>query len=213
MCARSRLALPVNILLAQCGYCKQMGTGTTVFFRSFSRHRARRLLPALCADERGATILEFAFVAAPLMALLMAILVTSTVYFAQQGLETATEATARVLMTGTAQSGSYSAAQFKQAACKALPPYMTCANLLIDVQSASSFSSISTAPPTITFDNNGNVTNSFSYSPGNAGDIVVIRLMYIWKVPTGPLGFNVATLGNGRRLLMATSVAKTEPFS
>jgi Flp pilus assembly protein TadG len=175
--------------------------------------RARRGARALIADQRGATILEFAFVAAPLMALLMAILVTSTVYFAQEGLETATEATSRVLMTGQAQSGGYSAAQFKQAACNALPPFMNCANLLVDVESANSFSAIDTAAPAITFDSHGNVSNNFAYTPGNAGDIVVIRLMYIWKVPTGPLGFNLATLGNGQRLLMATSVAKTEPFS
>lgn len=168
---------------------------------------------ALIADQRGGTIIEFAFVAAPLMALLMAIVVTSTVYFAQAGLETATEAAARVLMTGTAQSGGFSAAQMKQAACKGLPPFMSCANLMVDVQSASSFSAINTSAPTLTFDKNGNVSNSFAYSPGNAGDIVIIRLLYIWKLPTGPLGFNLATLGNGQRLLMATSVAKTEPFS
>ncbi|CAN5407388.1 pilus assembly protein [soil metagenome] len=180
---------------------------------SLAACRARRDGRALLADQRGATIVEFAFVAAPLIALLMAILVTSTVYFAQEGLETATEATSRVLMTGQAQSGGYSATQFKQVACNALPSFMNCANLLVDVESASSFSAVNTAAPTITFDSHGNVSNSFAYTPGNAGDIVVIRLMYIWKVPTGPLGFNLATLGNGQRLLMATSVAKTEPFS
>ena len=185
-----------------------MGRGKSVPERS-----RRRSLRTLVADRRGATIIEFAFVAAPLMALLMAILVTSTVYFAQEGLETATEATARVVMTGTAQSGGYTASQFKQAACNALPSFMSCANLMVDVQSASSFGAINTAAPTITFDSHGNVSNSFAYVPGNAGDIVIIRLLYIWKVPTGPLGFNVATLGNGQRLLMTTSVAKTEPFS
>jgi Flp pilus assembly protein TadG len=144
---------------------------------------------------------------------LIAIVVTSTVYFAQAGLETATEAASRVLMTGTAQSGGFSASQMKQAACNGLPPFMSCANLMVDVQSAGSFSAINTATPTITFDSHGNVSNSFVYAPGNAGDIVIIRLLYIWKLPTGPLGFNLATLGNGQRLLMATSVAKTEPFS
>lgn len=174
-------------------------------------HRRQRV-SRLITDQRGATMIEFAFVAAPLMALLMANVVTSTVYFAQQGLETAAEATARVVMTGQAQSGGFSAAQLKQTACTALPPFLTCANLLVDVQSAGTFSGVGTAPPTITYDSNGNVSNNFAYTPGNAGDIVVIRLMYIWKVPTGPLGFNVATLGDGRRLLIATSVAKTEPF-
>ena len=185
----------------------------TSLFNAIARCRPPRAAGRLLADRRGTAILEFAFIAAPLMGLLLAIVVTSTVYFAQEGLETATEATARVVMTGAAQSAGLTASQFKTAACNALPPYMKCSSLMVDVQSAGSFSAISTAAPTITFDSNGNVTNSFVYNPGNAGDIVIIRLMYIWNLPTGPLGFNIATLGNGQRLLVATSVARTELYS
>lgn len=172
----------------------------------------RRAAHALVLDCRGAALVEFALVVTPLMALLVAIPVTSMVYFAQEGLETTSEAATRLLMTGTAQSAGYSASQFKTAVCQQLPPYMTCANLLVDVQSAGSFSAINTAAPTITFDNQGHISNTFSYRPGNSGDVVIIRLMYLWNVPTAPLGFNVATLGNGQRLLIATSVAKTELY-
>jgi Flp pilus assembly protein TadG len=69
-----------------------MSRERVIRFRAKGRRRTAR---ALIADQHGGTIIEFAFVAAPLMALLMAIVVTSTVYFAQAGLETATEATAR----------------------------------------------------------------------------------------------------------------------
>ena len=166
----------------------------------------------LRTDRSGATALEFALVMPALVALLLASVVTSLVYFAQGGLETATEVAARQLMTGIPQKNGYTASQFKQAACNALPPFMACSKLMIDVQSAGSFTDINTSPPTIRFDRDGTVTNNFAFTPGRAGDIVILRLMYIWDVPTGPLGFDLSNLGNGRRLLVATSVAKTEPY-
>ena len=57
------------------------------------------------------------FVAAPFFALLIAILETALVFFAQQVLQTATTQAARLIMTGQAQSGSLTATQFKQDIC------------------------------------------------------------------------------------------------
>ncbi|HET8612137.1 MAG TPA: TadE/TadG family type IV pilus assembly protein, partial [Sphingomonas sp.] len=50
-----------------------------------------RRLARLRGDSRGASIVEFAIVAAPFLALLIAIVETSLVFFAQQGLETTAE--------------------------------------------------------------------------------------------------------------------------
>ena len=165
-------------------------------------------------DARAATIVEFALVIAPLIALLLAILETSLVYFSQEGLETTAEAAGRLVMTGQAQSAGWSASQFQTQVCNTLPPYMSCSQLMIDVQSSSSFSNANIGMPTITYNsNNGADSNAWQYNVGAAGAIVVVRLMYIWPVPTGPLGFSLANTSNGRRVLMATSVTKTEPYS
>jgi len=56
------------------------------------------------------------------------------------------------------------------------------------------------------------VTNQWSYSPGNPGDIVVVQVMYQWPVVLGPLGFNLSNVGNGNRLLVSTAVFKNEPY-
>lgn len=173
-------------------------------------------------ESSGAAILEFALVAAPFVALLIAILETSLTFYAQQGLQTATETAARSVLTGATQSADAAstgmtnaqlAARFKTNACAALPPFLKCANLLIDVEHASSFGGISTAAPRITFDANGNVSNNFIYNTGAAGDIVIIRLMYLWPVSMGPLGFSLANVSNNTHLLIGTSVAKTEPYA
>jgi Flp pilus assembly protein TadG len=167
---------------------------------------------SLLGDERGAALLEFALVGSIFLALLFGSLQIALIFFAQQSLETAAEATSRQIMTGQVQNGNMTAAQFKTAACNNLPTFFNCANLLIDVQTAASFSAASTTMPTLTYDANGNPTNTWSYNVGGAGSIVVMRLMYVWPVLPGPLNFNLANQGSNKRMLMATSVFKSEPY-
>ena len=82
---------------------------------------------------------------------------------------------------------------------------------MVDVESYPSFSVVSTTSPTITYNGSGNVTNSWSYSPGNPGDIVIVRIMYEWPIYGGPLGVILRNQSNGTRLLMGTTVLKNEP--
>lgn len=181
--------------------------------KSPSRAQRTRGRTDLASDARGATLVEFALVAAPLIALLLAILQTSFVYFAQQSLETTAEAASRILMTGQAQQGGYNQAKFKQSVCGVLSIPLQCSNLMIDITQAATFSGANTGKPTITYDKYGNITNTWSYSPGGARTIVVLKLMYIWPVQVGPLNFDLSNSGNGKRLLVATSVFETEPYS
>lgn len=173
---------------------------------------SRRLI-ALAGDRSGATAIEFALIATPLAALMVAILQTSLTFFAQQNLETVAEKAVRQLVTGQAQKANTTKDQFKTIVCSKLPSFMKCANLYVDVQSATSFAAANTAPPALTFDSNGQVTNAWVYSPQGSGAINVVRIMYAWQVSAGPLGFDISTMSNQRRLLVATSVFKTEPYS
>jgi Flp pilus assembly protein TadG len=166
----------------------------------------------LCRDERGAALIEFALVGSVFLALLLGSLQIALVFFAQQSLETAAEATTRQIMTGQVQKANMTAAQFKTAACNNLPSFFKCANLMIDIRTASAFSAASTAMPALTYDANGNPTNVWTYDVGGAGSIVVMRVMYVWPVLPGPLNFNLANQGTAKRMLMATSVFKSEPY-
>ena len=173
----------------------------------------RRAIQDLGRDERGAALVEFAFVVGPLMALLIAIVQTSMVFFAQQNLETTAEKSVRQLLTGTAQNSNMTQSQFRTLVCNKLPAFMKCANIIVDVQTAANFSAANTGSPTLTYDGGGNMTNTWVYQPGVPGQITVARIMYIWDVRKGPLGFDLSTMSNGKRLLVATSVFKTEPYT
>ncbi|HEU4960924.1 MAG TPA: TadE/TadG family type IV pilus assembly protein [Sphingomonas sp.] len=173
----------------------------------------RRRLTALARDRRGATIIEFALVAAPFIALILATIQTSIVFFAQQTLETTAEKTARQLVTDQAQQSGMSQQDFQATACSNLPAFMQCANLMVDVQNADSFDDIDTAAPTLTYDSKGNVTNNWQFNPGPPGSIVVMRTMYLFPVISGPLGLAFANSQGGKRLLVATSVFKSETYT
>ncbi|MDE2595925.1 MAG: pilus assembly protein [Sphingomonadales bacterium] len=164
----------------------------------------------LLADQSGTSTLEFAFVGPAFFAVIIGTFQTALVFLAQQGLETVAQDSARKLMTGQAQQAAMTASQFKTAACASLPPYMECSKLMVDVSVASSFSNANMNVPTITYNGSGGVTNTFGFNTGSQGSIVVVRVMYLWPVVGGVLNFNLSNQPNGNRLLVATSVLKSE---
>lgn len=83
---------------------------------------------------------------------------------------------------------------------------------MIDVEVASSWSSASTGTPNLTYNANGTVNNTWQFNTGNQGDIVVVRVMYLWPVFMGPLGFNLANQPNNMRLIMASTAFMNEAF-
>lgn len=183
---------------------------------------AHRGAARLLRDARGATIVEFAIVAVPFVALMLAVAVTSLAYFVQETLETAVERAARGIVTGRTQAadnnGTMSgmtraqlAERFRQAGCASLPAFLPCSRLYVEVKSAVDWTLLDNSPPAITMGPDGRIANVFAYDLGNQGSIVAIRFMYVWPIQTSPL-FDFSNIGKGRRLLMATSVAKSETY-
>ncbi len=160
--------------------------------------------------EDGAAAVEFAMVAAPFVALLVAILDLALLFFAQAELETSVEKAARLVLTGQALSQGLTASQFQQQVCNNAPLF-TCSGIMVDLETASSFSGANTSAPTLTYNAQGQVTNTWKYQVGGPGTIQVMRVMYQWPVFPGPLNLNFANLSNGSYLLMATSVFRNEP--
>src|SRR5579863_2527215 len=67
--------------------------------------------------SNGATTVEFAMVATPFIALLVAILQTTLVFFAQRVLDEVTEEASRYIMTGQAQTGGVTQSGFANYLC------------------------------------------------------------------------------------------------
>lgn len=173
------------------------------------------LLRRFRRNDRGSSAVEFAMIAVPFFGFLFAIIEAAMVFFAGQVLETATQDSARLILTGQAQSGSFSQAQFKQQVCNRILGLFDCVNgIYVDVKSYSSFAAVNITAPV---DSSGNFVNNFGYSPGSAGDIVVVRVFYQWPLFLTKLGFDLSDVNNSagvknRKLLTSTVAFRNEPF-
>jgi Flp pilus assembly protein TadG len=169
----------------------------------------RALLRRFRRNGRASAAVEFALVAPLFFALLFAIIETALMFFASQVLETITQNSARMIFTSQAQTQGFTATQFKTYVCGQIPALFNCSNVYVDVESYSSFSSITLSTQ---IDSNGNfINNNMQYSPGGPGSIVVVRVFYPWQLFVTGLGFNMSNLTGNQRLLVATAAFQNEP--
>lgn len=168
-------------------------------------------LLALARERRATSAVEFALMLGPALGLLLAALQIPLVFFADQALQSAAITAGRQIMTGTAQTSNISQASFQQAVCALLNTMLSCGKVMVDVESASSYGSLATAYPTLTY-SNGSVSNQWGYNPGGPGDVVIVRVMYNWPIFGGALLPGLSNQPNDERLLVGTSVFKNEPY-
>ena len=175
----------------------------------------RRLLMGKTArrfaiQQDGAAAIEFGLVAAPFLALVFAILETAMVFFASQSLEAAVAVSSRLIMTGQAQTGGFTAATFKNSVCTNIVALFDCANKLsVNVQTFTDFTSATTNSP---YTNGQFDASKVQYSPGVQGSVVIVQLYYQWPIYVSLLSNNLANQNGNNRLLVATAAFKNEPY-
>ena len=179
------------------------------------RRACKRSLASSCArrfirQQDGAAAIEFGMVAAPFLAMVFAIMETALVFFAGQALETAGADSARLIMTGQAQTQGFDQAKFKQAVCGKIYGLFNCAGgLYVDVKNYSSFAAVNTGKP---IDSSGNCRPEVSAMRpgplrhrGRAPDVSVAGLCV--SARSQPV-----RLGGSKRLLMSTVAFRNEPY-
>jgi len=179
--------------------------------RNPARSSSKRwLLRRFGEDKSGASALEFALVAGPLLLLLLAILQVGFVFLATFALESATERAARLIRTGQAQS--LTASQFKTEVCKQVTAPLTCSGLEFDVRKYNSFAGAGSGL-TQPLDGSGNMKNNFGFDPGKASDVMVVRAFYPLDIGAYlPTEFSLSNMAGNKRVLVATAAFRNEPF-
>src|SRR5215831_19659261 len=90
------------------------------------QYSLRTLLRRLRHNRRGSAAVQFAIVAPLFFGLLFAIIEVALMFFAGQVLETITQNSARMILTGQAQTGSFTQAQFATNVCSQVPALFDC---------------------------------------------------------------------------------------
>src|SRR4051794_28608136 len=132
----------------------------------------RRRFRRFARKQDGAAAVEFALVALPFFALTFAILETALVFFANQTLQAAAGDAGRLIMTGQAQSASYTASDLKTQVCNRIYGLFNCSTgMTVDVKTYSNFGAVSNPPPVTNGQFNSNQTG---YTLGGPGCIQVV---------------------------------------
>ncbi len=168
---------------------------------------------ALCArrigrDKRGSAAVEFAMIAPLFLMILFAIIESALYFLASEVLESATQKTARLVLTGQAQSAGMTAANFKSNLCLTTEPLFDCSKIVVDVRLATSFGGANTGSM---LNGSGDIDSAgATYNPGTSGSIVVIRVAYAWPIFVKTLGLNMADMASGNRLIQTSTAFKNE---
>jgi Flp pilus assembly protein TadG len=186
----------------------------------FGQSRSAKPRDALAArgwgfarDKSGASAIEFALIAWPLILLLLVSFEIGLVFFANASLDNATARAARMIRTGQAQTQGFDAGAFKSQVCKRLSGPIKCGDLKLDVRHYANFAAAA-SNLTNPLDSSGKLKTSFSYDPGVGGDIVVVRAFYEWPlIAKMPKGIGLSNMNNGDRLLVSTAAFRSEPFT
>lgn len=165
--------------------------------------------------RKGATAVEFAIVAIPMLMMVFGVLELGMVLLVSTTLDTAIDFASRDVRTGRFQNGAQTTAEAFEG--------KICRNMTWLAQGCESRLSVEAE----TFVDFGDAAQSTSADPmtfkledpprcwsvGTAGDIVLVRIYYSWPLFTPLLDTALQNGPGGTRLLSTAKVFRNEPFN
>jgi Flp pilus assembly protein TadG len=181
---------------------------------SGTRPDVNRFLERFRRDESGFTAVEFGMVAIPFMMLLFGTIAVGLFFFTTFSLENAVEKAARQIRTGQAQTANRNTTQFKQDVCDQAPAFIDCVSKLrVQVISNPTFTGAAGAIVSC-IDSGGDLIPEPDNKdvPGAAGDVVLVTVCYEWEMTKVLPFLDLGNMGNGSRLIQASTTFRTEPY-
>jgi Flp pilus assembly protein TadG len=167
------------------------------------------------SDSRGATAIEFAFVATPFLMFAMGIVGIGLHFFTQDSVEHAVEAASRKIRTGQAQKEGKTLADFRQMVCDETAGYVDCSKLSVHVQTGNNWADIdpqNCLTNGLLSPSTGTGTDPLANYSGGASAVVLVTACYEWTL-AGELPFlHLGTMSNGSALMQAVTTFRTEPY-
>jgi Flp pilus assembly protein TadG len=176
--------------------------------------RSRRIFRHYRRSQSGVTAIEFAMVAPPFFALMMAIFEVGIMLFSEYVIEHGVSRAARMIRTGEVQTANMTSAEFKAVVCGNLAGYLDCATkLYVDVRAFDDFDLVS-LPDALTPEGEltSAVTTGSQFQPGDPFQVVVVRVYYPWTLFTPGMS-QMSNMSNGRRLIAAGAAFRNEPYA
>jgi Flp pilus assembly protein TadG len=161
-------------------------------------------------DNRGAAAVEFAVVGVTFMMMVLAAFEFGFMLFVQSALDNAARSAARLIRTGQVQTSGSPTSTFQTLLCSDVSAIIGCGNIIYQSQVFQDWPSAQTSvntPPTR--DKNGNYVSA-GFSPGTAGQIVVVTVTYNYPFFTPWIGGLFSSTNSA--FLESVVVFQNEPY-
>ena len=178
--------------------------------------RRTGLFRRLLRRRDGAAAVEYALILPVYMYLLAGIVEMSMLFYTTTVVDGAVMDAGRQILTGQAQTSGNTLTTFQTAICNALGSVYDCNSMTYNVQTFSSFSTVSM--PAVQLDADGNLVDSdgnpivLPFNAGGSGEITVVRVIYSWSFFTPLIGYLMTGSSSTTKLLSTTTVFRNEPY-
>ena len=175
-------------------------------------NRFQKLIRRFVRHRKGATAVEFAWIAPMFFGSLFAIMETGLLFLKSNAIDAGIEEAKRVTMTGQVAGAGAANLQleaFKAAFCAQADWIIDCANIKFDVRAFTTFASAAMPNPIVNKEFNA---AGLDFKPGNPCQIVVIRAYYETTSLSAMIRNDVSNLNNGNVVLSGSAAFKNEPF-
>lgn len=163
--------------------------------------------------SEGSAAVEFALVALPFFFMLFAIMEIGLIFVTDAVLTNAVMETGRLVRTGQASQSNLTPAQFKTALCSRMNILSSGCDgrATVDVRVIPQYRQINPPPPD-PLSGASFSTNGLTYTNGQPGSLVLVRVWYKQPLFTPFLAQGLSRLGDGDSVLTATATFRNEPW-
>lgn len=176
-----------------------------------------RAINQLGKNKRGATAVEFALVAPAFLALLFSTFEAGWYFFVTASVDQASAKAARLIRTGQAQRGGFSAQDFYDQICEVVGILGSCEETLtIDVARYADFAALAADAGDIACrDRDDPAIQGAQFTAADFGvqrEIVRVRVCFLYKPINPAIGLNLRRTVHGEREVIAVSIFRNEPY-
>ncbi len=171
--------------------------------------RCARRLSAFLHDRKGAVAIEFVILAFPFLLLMLVLLETATVFYAELVMDRAVAKIGREVRTGQITNADLTETEFKDKLCAEVKFMFDCSKLKVDLKTYGSFGAVPTSTPI----KGGDLDSTgFSYTKPSGETITALKAYYKWPLYVDVLREMSTTLSDHSFMVVGSAAFMTEPY-